>query len=387
MCTYNTLNRKRRTNRSYLVIAITKTMTTTTTTTTRTRTSGIVLVLVLFVFAIQAGLGFPLDSLSCPRRLVVQLSLGHHNSRTRLCPRSHPRHPTFPSPSHMSTHSDVQFQNDDDHDLRNQGSKKENVYSNNSPRLTKTTTILARAIQQARAAFVALSSRGTRIHLIYAVVMIIIPVFFWNHKGTCSALSRHAMTFCFFGMAYDNIINALGKFIGPNQALRRLTKGRYLFHSAVMPLIFIPILECCALSGMRLGGNAIITTCFLAAATIAILESIDWIKYDSKQFLLVDQRNNAHHITHHVAGTLKYTCPNIIKCVAPAIVTTVLQIILGAALTIRNHAYASLSGNLVLFAGLTALFSATSCTRHPHIQLLLEPASLVMVWAAASSLY
>ena len=154
-----------------------------------------------------------------------------------------------------------------------------------------------------------------------------------------------------------------------------------------MPLIFIPILECCALSGMRLGGNTIITTCFLAAATIAILESIDWIRYDAQKFLLVDQRSSAHHITHHVAGTLKYTCPNILKCVVPAVVTTILQIILGATLTIRNHAYTALSGNFVLLAGLTALFSATACTRHPHIQLLLEPASLVMVWAAASSLY
>ena len=281
--------------------------------------------------------------------------------------------------------------------------------------------------------------RGTMIHLLYATLMLVIPTLFScipKFRGSCSKLTRYSMIFSFFGMFYDNVICGLGKYIvgkddendenshsnnnRRHQLLRKLTKGRYLFHAAVMPLVFIPMLEVCTfmdnVNGMSMKNHVnVVSTCFIVALGMAVMECIDWIRYDSNNFIPIDQRYSKHNIQHHLAGTYKYTCPNIIKCVVPAIITTLLQIIVGFYITISSISSSRsatllggvpfpaqpslaslisfpfstiyLPGLLILCAGCTALLSATIFSKKPQVQLVLEPLSVAMIWSSASCLY
>ena len=90
---------------------------------------------------------------------------------------------------------------------------------------------------------------------------------------------------------------------------------------------------------------------------------------------------------HVVAGTFKYTSPDIFKCVLPAIVTTFGQIICGIVMMTKlGIRQAAMSGPLlVLLGGITALISASPAfKKRPDIQLFLEPLSLLMLWKALS---
>jgi hypothetical protein len=193
------------------------------------------------------------------------------------------------------------------------------------------------------------------------------------------------MTFSFAGMFYDNAVNAIGKALGEGKTLRVLTKGRYLFHGMVMPLLMVPIMEMAKFHNLISGKACAASIAMLIAA--AVVEGMDWLHYDDEQFVVADNRDVIEHPKHNLAGTLKYNCPNIAKCVLPAVVTTLAQIGSGVLLIIKaSSGTAPLSGLLVLGAGLTALSSASCFSKRPDLQLFLEPASLAMIWAAASTL-
>ena len=282
-------------------------------------------------------------------------------------------------------------------------------------------------------------NRGTATHMVYAALMLLIPTLFCNvtkFRGSCSKLVRYSMIFSFVGMCYDNVISGLGRYIigkesdensssnrRRHQVLRNLTKGRYLFHAAVMPLIFLPMLEVCTFMDNNVITGAlhlknhvnVVSTCFIVAILMALIECIDWLRYDSEKFVPIDQRYSTKNIQHHLAGTYKYTCPNVLKCVLPAIITTLLQIIVGLYITISSISsraalvpvplpsslpsspsylsfltafpIPSLPGLLILSAGCTALLSATVFSKKPQLQLVLEPLSVAMIWSSASCLY
>jgi hypothetical protein len=185
-------------------------------------------------------------------------------------------------------------------------------------------------------------------------------------------------------MFYDNAVNAIGKALGEGKTLRVLTKGRYLFHGMVMPLLLVPIVEMAKFHNLISGKTCAASKALLIAD--AIVEGMDWLQYDDEKFVVADNRDVIEHPKRNLAGTLKYNCPNIAKCVLPAVVTTLAQIGSGVLLTIKASSGASpLSGLLVLAAGLTALSSASCFSKRPDLQLFLEPASLAMIWAAAST--
>ena len=78
-------------------------------------------------------------------------------------------------------------------------------------------------------------SKGTRVHLINGITSLIVLskfMFFMNGRRTCSCLSSIALLFGFIGLAFDNIVNACGKYIGCGRKLRLLTKCRLIFHGA-----------------------------------------------------------------------------------------------------------------------------------------------------------
>jgi hypothetical protein len=229
-------------------------------------------------------------------------------------------------------------------------------------------------------------SRGTKTHALYALAMLFVPVIFSACKASsCTPLSQACMTFSFAGMFYDNAVNAIGKALGEGKTLRVLTKGRYLFHGMVMPLLMVPIMEMAKFHNLISGKACAASIAMLIAA--AVVEGMDWLHYDDAQFVVADNRDIIEHPKHNLAGTLKYNCPNIAKCVLPAVVTTLAQIGSGVLLIIKaSSGTAPLSGLLVLAAGLTALSSASCFSKRPDLQLFLEPASLAMIWAAASTL-
>ena len=288
-------------------------------------------------------------------------------------------------------------------------------------------------------------SKGTRLHLFWSTIMLIIPICYWNIPKlcrSCSKISKYSMTFSFLGMFYDNFINGIGKYLvvtdsntdddsdtdndnieggegdrianNDNILLRRLTKGRYLFHAAVMPLVFLPILEVATFMDVNTGGIVagiggglfknhinIVSGCFIISLLVAIYECYDWLHYDSTKFKKVDQRYAKHDIQHHIVGTYKYTCPNILKCVLPAIITTLLQLFIGlyliviklqsvrsiSTLSTIGSLYSFLPSMLIFSAGCTALLSATYFSKKPQYQLVLEPLSLLMIWISSSCLY
>ena len=229
-------------------------------------------------------------------------------------------------------------------------------------------------------------SRGTKTHALYAVAMLFVPVLFSACKSSsCSPLSQACMTFSFFGMFYDNAVNAIGKALGEGKTLRVLTKGRYLFHGMVMPLLMVPVMEMAKFHNLINGKACAASIAMLIAA--ALVEGMDWLHYDDEQFVVADNRDVMEHPKYNLAGTLKYNCPNIAKCVVPAVVTTLAQIASGVLLTIKaSSALGPMSGLWVLSAGLTALSSASCFSKRPDLQLFIEPASLAMIWAAASTL-
>ena len=78
-------------------------------------------------------------------------------------------------------------------------------------------------------------SKGTRVHLINGITSLMVLskfMFFMNGRRTCSCLSSIALLFGFIGLAFDNIVNACGKYIGCGRKLRLLTKCRLIFHGA-----------------------------------------------------------------------------------------------------------------------------------------------------------
>jgi hypothetical protein len=88
-------------------------------------------------------------------------------------------------------------------------------------------------------------------------------------------------------------------------------------------------------------------------------------------------------VAENHSGTSNYNCPNVAKC---AVLTTLAQIGNGVLTSIKaSSGVAPLSGLLVLAAGLTALSSASCFSKRPDLQVFLEPASLAMIWAAAST--
>jgi hypothetical protein len=155
--------------------------------------------------------------------------------------------------------------------------------------------------------------------------------------------------------------------LGQGKTLRVLTKGRYLFHGMVMPLLMVPIVEMAKLHNLISGKACAASIAVFIAA--AVLEAIDWLHYDDEQFVVADNRDVIEHPKHNLAGTLKYNCPNIAKCVLPAVVTTLAQIGSGVLFTIKASSGASpMSGLLVLAAGLTALSSASCFSKRPGLQ-------------------
>ena len=281
-------------------------------------------------------------------------------------------------------------------------------------------------IQQARTLLrtvvSSVNERGTRIHVICAIAnMLVIPIMlninipssslssvllrqtqqYSISTTTTNAISHACMIFGFIGMVYDNLVTAAGKYLvrgggentttnNDNKLLRILTKGRYLFHGMIMPLLLVPIVEVFSKQQRQRGvvvGNMLkgVLLC------IASMEMFDWIHYDEQRFIKVDNtRSTTQHVSNVVAGTIKYTSPDIMKCVIPAIVATLIQIGSGMYMILRQVqqmqtiSLSCLSSGplLVLLAGLTALVSATAFAKRPDIQLFLEPASLVMIWSA-----
>ena len=75
-------------------------------------------------------------------------------------------------------------------------------------------------------------SKGTKIHLINGItsLSVLSKFMFMTGRRTCSCLSSIALLYGFIGLAFDNIVNASGKYVGKGKKLRLLTKCRLIFH-------------------------------------------------------------------------------------------------------------------------------------------------------------
>ena len=154
-----------------------------------------------------------------------------------------------------------------------------------------------------------------------------------------------------------------------------------------MPLLFIPIIQIAKFNNGIIPNNVIANALIILLVSVASIEMFDWLHYDKEKFIAVDSTQQQQHMQHVVAGTFKYTSPDIFKCVLPAIVTTFGQIICGIVMMTKlGIRQAAMSGPLlVLLGGITALISASpTFSKRPDIQLFLEPLSLLILWKALS---
>ena len=243
-----------------------------------------------------------------------------------------------------------------------------------------------------------LSCKGTATHIACALAnLLVIPMMLKMNFPATSRVSSYSipkfvshgcMAFSFSGMVYDNIVVAAGKYMvngsmEDGRLLRMLTKGRYLFHGMVMPLLLVPIIEIAKQHGL-IAVPRIANVMKGILISIASIEMIDWLHYDKAQFVPVDNTMSTKHINHVLAGTFKFTCPNILKCVLPAILATFAQI--GSGVYMMTQSSLPTTAPLLVFlAGFTALLSASPMfMKRPDLQLVLEPASLLMIWVALS---
>ena len=203
----------------------------------------------------------------------------------------------------------------------------------------------------------------------------------------------------FVGLAYDNVISGMGKYmITTNpKLLRVLTKYRFVIHSFCIPLFFIPI-TIVAYEHNLIISSTTATAFVVGSITMSVMEAMYWINYDVTKFVVIDLSNAIKDKPSKVAGTISYTLPDkrdlLYKVILPVIMWVTYSLIVGILLIWHRHddvgtdydeAILMLQSGAML-GSLSLVALLTSVVNRSKIQLLGEIVSLGLLWKTFQSL-
>jgi hypothetical protein len=259
------------------------------------------------------------------------------------------------------------------------------------------------------------SNGGLRFHFINLAIVALLLLLFGSvspsstDEGapTTGHYGPHFPLWCIYfgqlGLLYDNLVNAMGPYLGKGMTLRRLSKYKFVWHVTAMPLFAIPVTTI----GYRGGGQDSImdestylwTIRFLVA--VSLLDGLSWIVHCRPQDLrLVDNRQSNHSKGMHLAGTLTYTANAFWQVILPPVLLVLYEIVVAIrVLTVTSvgsaSAYSTMTidqpstnddtvkaAKLLLVCGVVTLLSSGMGSTYPHFQLLGESLHSLLLWAA-----
>jgi hypothetical protein len=199
-----------------------------------------------------------------------------------------------------------------------------------------------------------------------------------NNNDDYSAMSLKIICFGFCGLVLDNMINALGRQVGPGVLLRRLSQLRLICHGVGMPMFFIPIIHLARHYGI-ITTSAMAHRMVVASCGVSLLEFVSWAAYDVQQLTLVDNRQSLYHSSSHLSGIMTYTSGEFFKLVGPVLILICYELVVGFTLLVRGTTtaittLASSGGSTMLYSGGWIVSSAlvglfTNALNRPDIQL------------------
>lgn len=216
---------------------------------------------------------------------------------------------------------------------------------------------------------------GTKAHIaILSVVAASYVMFMKKCVGT--KLCRAVMSVTSLSLMYDNLIMAMGKYIGEGAALRKLSKLRSVAHSLCIPLTFLPILEIIPKHG--LASASVVRSIGYLVVGITVHEVFHWMCFDHEKLILVDNRHSAESTARTMPGMLYYTSGKILKMLLPVAILEVLILGVGSMLWRRGAA----AGLWMVVAGLVSLI--TCSLQRPGVQALGETMMISLLWYAVN---
>ena len=219
---------------------------------------------------------------------------------------------------------------------------------------------------------------GSKVHLVNSLLCLTCPTYFFlRSQSAGSILCKAVMSATFLALIYDNMVMALGKYIGEGKILKKLSKARSVLHGLTIPMLFLPLVQ----STSSVGLLTVNTTRILYSliGIFATHEFIDWLRFDSEKMILVDNRDSVSSSVRQMAGTLMYSSGKVLKSVLPVVAVQLSLLILGPVLWRRGAVgglYMFLSGSLCLF---------TCSLQRPGIQALGETGMMGLLWLALAS--
>ena len=157
-------------------------------------------------------------------------------------------------------------------------------------------------------------THGTKTHIYNALLSLAIPLLLFGKmipflssylSGHPALLSVLILEGSFLGLVIDNMINALGRYVGEGLTLRRLTRVRLALHGLSIPSCFIPVIELGKRS--KLFSNRVSNIGMGIWLSYAFAEFIGWVfLYNINELQVVDNRNvdSCDHHPRYMKGTL-----------------------------------------------------------------------------------
>ena len=215
---------------------------------------------------------------------------------------------------------------------------------------------------------------GTKVHIaVLSVILASYVIFMRNSVGT--RLCRAVMTMNSFALISDNLIMAMGKYIGEGTALRKLTKLRIIGH-CLCNLSFLPIAEIVHKHGLASASLTKSIGCLVVG--IALHEIFDWMRFDHSKLILLDNRRSASSTTRTMSGTMHYTSGKMVKMLLPVAILHLVMLAVGSILWSRGAS----AGLWMVVAGVVSLFLHS--IRKPEIQVLGESIFMSTLWFAVA---
>ena len=215
---------------------------------------------------------------------------------------------------------------------------------------------------------------GTKVHT--AVLSLIFASYVMLMR-TCAGtrLCRAVMTMNSFVLISDNLISAMGKYIGEGTALRKLAKIRIIAH-CLLNLTLLPIAEVVHKHGLISASLAKSIGCLVVG--VVLHEIFDWLSFDQSKLILLDNRRSASSTSRNMPGTMHYTSGKVLKMLLPVAILHLVMLAVGSILWSRGAATG-------LWMVVAVAVSAFSCSlRKPEIELLGESIFISTLWFAVA---
>ena len=215
---------------------------------------------------------------------------------------------------------------------------------------------------------------GTKVHI---AVLTLISASYVILMRTCAGtrLCRAVMTMNSFALMSDNLISAMGKYIGEGTALRKLAKIRIIAH-CLSNLTLLPIAEIVHKHGLISASLAKSIGCVVVG--VVLLEIFDWMRFDQSKLILLDNRRSASSTTRNMPGTMHYTSGKVLKMLLPVAILHLVMLAVGSILWSRG-------ASAGLWMVVAVAVSAFSCSlRKPEMELLGESIFMSTLWFAVA---